>query len=100
MHRWLRGAVYDDKGFLELFSVSLIEGAVCLAAMLFFAIPKDLRRFRQMKYGRVLRGPVMLSPSEFNKAAEGRRHRFQDDRAGEDDEDSRTEGSPTLPNYG
>jgi hypothetical protein len=71
MHRWLRGAVYDDKGLLELFSVSLIEGAVCLAAMLFFAIPKDLRRFRQMKYGRVLRGPVMLAPSEFNKAAKG-----------------------------
>src|ERR1700730_11049375 len=46
--RWLRGAVYNDKGLLELFSVSLIEGAVCLAAMLFFAIPKDLRRFRQM----------------------------------------------------
>jgi type IV secretory pathway TraG/TraD family ATPase VirD4 len=71
MHRWLRGAVYNDKGLLELFSVSLIEGAVCLAAMLFFAIPKDLRRFRQMKYGRVLRGPVMLAPSEFNKAAKG-----------------------------
>src|SRR5258708_652463 len=28
MHRWLRGAVYNDKGLLELFSVSFIEGAV------------------------------------------------------------------------
>jgi type IV secretory pathway TraG/TraD family ATPase VirD4 len=71
MHRWLSGAVYDGKGLLELFRVSLIEGGVCLAAMLFFAIPKDLKRFRQMKYGRVLRGPIMLTPAEFNKAAQG-----------------------------
>ena len=71
MHRWLQDAVYDGKGLLELFQVSLIEGGVCLAAMLFFAIPKDLKRFRQMKYGRVLRGPVMLTPADFNKAAKG-----------------------------
>jgi hypothetical protein len=71
MHRWLMGAVYDGRGLLELFQVSLMEGGVCLAAMLFFAIPKDIQRFRQMKYGRVLRGPVMLTPAEFNKAAKG-----------------------------
>jgi type IV secretory pathway TraG/TraD family ATPase VirD4 len=71
MHRWLRNAVYGGKGVLELFQVSLIEGGVCLAAMLFFAIPKDVKRFRQMKYGRVLRGPVMLTPADFNKAAKG-----------------------------
>ena len=71
MHRWLRNAVYGGKGLLELFQVSLIEGGVCLAAMLFFAIPKDVKRFRQMKYGRILRGPVMLTPADFNRAAEG-----------------------------
>jgi type IV secretory pathway TraG/TraD family ATPase VirD4 len=71
MHRWLKAAVYEEKGLLELFQVSLIEGGVCLAAMLFFAIPKDLKRFRQMKYGRVLRGPVMLTPANFNRAAKG-----------------------------
>jgi type IV secretory pathway TraG/TraD family ATPase VirD4 len=71
MHRWLRGAVYNDKGFFELFRVSMIESGVCLVAMLTFAIPKDLKRFRQMKYGRVLRGPVMLTPADFNRAAKG-----------------------------
>ena len=71
MHRWLSNAVYGGNGLLELFQVSLIEGGVCLAAMLFFAIPKDLKRFRQMKYGRVLRGPVMLTPADFNRAAKG-----------------------------
>ncbi|MBB5346181.1 type IV secretion system DNA-binding domain-containing protein [Tunturibacter empetritectus] len=71
MHRWLRGAVYNDKGFFEMFRVSMIESGVCLVAMLTFAIPKDLKRFRQMKYGRVLRGPVMLTPADFNRAAKG-----------------------------
>ena len=66
MHRWLQAAVYGNQGLLDLFEVSLILGAVCLAGMLWFAIPKDLKRFRQQKYGRVLRGPNMLTPKGFN----------------------------------
>jgi len=68
---WLRFAIFDGKGPFAVFSVSFIEGAVCLAVMLWFAIPKDIQRFRQMKYGRVLRGPIMLSPKEFNKVQKG-----------------------------
>ena len=71
MHRWLRSAVYEDEGLLRLFAVSLIEGSLCLGVMLWFAIPRDIRRFKQMKYGRVLRGPQMLSPEEFNKQQKG-----------------------------
>jgi hypothetical protein len=67
MHRWLRDAVYGGKGLLELFEVSLVEGGVCLAAMLWFAVPSDIKRFRVLKYGRILRGPVMMTPSEFNE---------------------------------
>jgi hypothetical protein len=66
MHRWLRDAVYGGKGLLELFGLSLIEGGVCLAAMLWFSVPSDIKRFRVLKYGRVLRGPVMMTPVEFN----------------------------------
>ncbi len=68
MHRWLRDAIYGGKGVLELFELSLIEGGVCLAAMLWFSVPSDINRFRVLKYGRVLRGPVMMAPSEFNDA--------------------------------
>ena len=68
VHRWLRDAVYGGKGLLELFELSLIEGGVCLAAMLWFSVPSDIKRFRILKYGRVLRGPVMMTPSEFNDA--------------------------------
>ena len=71
MDRWLRYAIFDGKGLFGVFTVSFIEGGVCLLAMLWFAIPKDIQRFRQMKYGRVLRGPLMLSPKEFNKVQKG-----------------------------
>ena len=48
MHRWLQAAVYGNQGLAELFAGQLdFGGAVCLAAMLWFAIPKDLKRFRQ-----------------------------------------------------
>jgi hypothetical protein len=71
MDHWLRYAIFDGKGLFGVFTVSFIEGGVCLLAMLWFAIPKDFQRFRQMKYGRVLRGPLMLSPKEFNKVQKG-----------------------------
>lgn len=71
MHRWLRIAVYEDEGLLKLFAASLIEGAACLAVMLWFAVPRDIRRFKQLKYGRILRGPTMLSPEEFNDQQKG-----------------------------
>jgi hypothetical protein len=71
MYRWLHDAIYDNKGILALFAPSLIEGGICLVAMLWFAVPKDLQRFREMKYGRRLRGPLLLNPKEFNKAHKG-----------------------------
>ena len=71
MYRWLRAAIFDGKGFLSIFNVSFIEGGLCLGLMLWFAIPKDIQRFKNMKYGRVLRGPLMLSPKEFNRTQKG-----------------------------
>jgi hypothetical protein len=71
LHRWLRLTVFEDKGLLDLFAINFVEGGVCLAVMLWFAVPYDIRRFKQMKYGRILRGPQLLSPSEFNRAQKG-----------------------------
>jgi hypothetical protein len=71
LNRWLRLTVFEDKGLLSLFAISFVEGGVGLAAMLWFAVPYDIRRFKQMKYGRILRGPQLLSPSEFNRQQKG-----------------------------
>jgi type IV secretory pathway TraG/TraD family ATPase VirD4 len=68
MYRWLRFAIYDGKGMLQLFSICLIEGGICLVMMLYFTVPADVKRFKVLKYGRVLRGPVMMTPEEFNVA--------------------------------
>ena len=57
LNRWLRLTVFEDKGLWGLFAITFVEGGVCLAAMLWFAVPYDIRRFKQMKYGRILRGP-------------------------------------------
>ncbi len=71
LNRWLRLTVFEDKGLLDLFAISFVEGGVCLAVMLWFAVPYDIRRFKQMKYGRILRGPQLLSPREFNRQQKG-----------------------------
>jgi type IV secretory pathway TraG/TraD family ATPase VirD4 len=71
MYRWLHNIVFDHKGLLALFAARLIGGGVILIALLAWAVPQDIKRFRQMKYGRVLRGPVMLTPRQFNRVAKG-----------------------------
>jgi hypothetical protein len=71
MYRWLHDAIFDRKSPWRMFVVSLLEGGVCLVLLLALAIPRDIRRFKEMKYGRVLRGPRMLDPTEFNKAQKG-----------------------------
>jgi hypothetical protein len=71
VHRWLRFTVYENQGLLNLFAISFEEGGFSLVAMLWFAVPYDIRRFKQMKYGRILRGPKLLSPQEFNRQQRG-----------------------------
>ena len=36
-----------------------------------FSIRKDIRRRKELKYGRRLKGPVLLTPKEFNKTVSG-----------------------------
>jgi len=71
MYRWLHDVVFDGRSLLAVFALRLICGGIALIAALGFAIPADIKRFRQMKYGRVLRGPVMLTPRQFNRVAKG-----------------------------
>ena len=39
--------------------------------MLPFATRKDMERFKEMKYGRLLKGPVRVTPKAFNRAVKG-----------------------------
>ena len=71
MYRWLHDAIYEGKSPSGTFMVSFMEGGFCLILLLVLAIPRDIQRFKEMKYGRILRGPRMLDPNEFNQVQKG-----------------------------
>ena len=100
LNRWLRLTVFDDQGILRLFAISFVEGGVCLAAMLWFAVPYDIRRFKQMKYGRILRGPQLLSPEEFNRQQKGDGIGFKTTELGKMMRIPARKEAQTLPDHG
>lgn len=80
--RWLRGAIYDGKGLVETFHVALFEAAFVLILFVVFAVRYDVARFKQLKYGRRLRGPILVTPAQFNKTLKGEGLGIQTDRKG------------------
>jgi hypothetical protein len=71
MSRWLRGAIFEGDSFVGSYTSSLWWSALSLLALLALSIPADRRRFREMKYGRLLRGPVLMDPKEFSRKQKG-----------------------------
>ena len=71
MCRWFHDVVFGGKSLLAVFALRLIAGGIVLVGVLAWAVPADIKRFQQMKYGRVLRGPVMLTPRQFNRVTRG-----------------------------
>jgi hypothetical protein len=71
LHEYLKRFVYEDNGFLTLFRVPLLSGLAVFLFQLPFAARKDVQRLKEMKYGRLLKGPVLVSPKGFNRAIKG-----------------------------
>jgi type IV secretory pathway TraG/TraD family ATPase VirD4 len=71
LHAYLRGTVFEGRGLRDIYGAPLLFGLVSLLVQLPFSISRDVKRRKEMKYGRRLKGPVMLSPKAFNKAVEG-----------------------------
>jgi type IV secretory pathway TraG/TraD family ATPase VirD4 len=71
LHAYLKQSVYGNVGPLSRFGLPLSFGLIALVLQLPFSISKDIRRRKEMKYGRHLKGPVMVTPKEFNKAVRG-----------------------------
>jgi hypothetical protein len=71
LHEYLRRFVYDGNSFLAIFRVPLWSGLVAFLFQLPFAVRKDVQRLKEMKYGRLLKGPVLVSPKGFNRAIKG-----------------------------
>jgi hypothetical protein len=71
LHAYLRQFVYAGRSVVAVFRWPLLAGAVSLIGLLFLGARKDIERFKEMKYGRLLRGPVKVTPTGFNKAVKG-----------------------------
>jgi type IV secretory pathway TraG/TraD family ATPase VirD4 len=71
LHAYLRTAVFGGDQLHSIYAPPLLFGFLSLLAQLPFAIRKDIRRRKELKYGRRLKGPVLLTPKEFNKTVNG-----------------------------
>ncbi len=68
---YLKDFVYGGIGLAAFFRPPLIGGAVVFLILLPFAVRKDVERQKQLRYGRRLKGPEMVTPQQFNRAVEG-----------------------------
>ncbi|MFP5229529.1 MAG: type IV secretion system DNA-binding domain-containing protein, partial [Acidobacteriota bacterium] len=71
VRQYLRQQVYDGQTLSGIFGLQLVFGAAFFLLQLPWSIPKDIRRWKEMKYGRRLKGPVLVTPKQFNKAVQG-----------------------------
>jgi hypothetical protein len=68
---YLRGVVFKGTTLLGFFQPPIIGGVVLFLVTLPIAAFKDVQRQKQLKYGRRLKGPEMLTPQQFNKTVKG-----------------------------
>jgi hypothetical protein len=71
LHDYLKRFFYDGHGVAGTLRWPLLGGLAAFLGLLYFASSKDVERFKELKYGRLLKGPVMVSPKGFNRAVKG-----------------------------
>ena len=71
LHKYLRLAIYAGKGLKAYFQPPLLAGLILFVLIFPYAIYRDIRRMKQMKYGRLLKGPILCDPRSFNKEIQG-----------------------------
>jgi hypothetical protein len=71
LHDYLRRFFYDGHGIIGVLRWPLLAGLISFLGLLVFAMRKDVERLKEMKYGRLLKGPVLVSPKDFNHAVKG-----------------------------
>jgi len=71
LHHFLARWIYSGSSLFNLFETPLVCGAFALFLQLPFSVRKDVRRRQQLRYGRRLKGPLLVSGTEFSKALEG-----------------------------
>jgi len=70
LHRYLERSIYGGRTPLEMFRAPLVWGGVVLLLELPFSVRKDLRRRLELRYGRRIKGPMLVSPRAFSRDLE------------------------------
>jgi type IV secretory pathway TraG/TraD family ATPase VirD4 len=68
---YLKVAVFNGNDLSAILKIPMLCGAGVFLVLLPFAVTKDVRRQKALKYGRRLKGPELLTPQEFNEAVKG-----------------------------
>jgi hypothetical protein len=68
---YLKTIVYGGASLPGFFRTPLLGGAALFLILLPFTTIKDVQRQKQLKYGRRLKGPQMLTPRQFNRTVKG-----------------------------
>lgn len=71
LQRWFRDAIFDGRSVAGAYAWPLGEGLLVLIVALAYTAPLDVRRLKELKYGRRLKGPIMCEPNDFNKVVKG-----------------------------
>jgi type IV secretory pathway TraG/TraD family ATPase VirD4 len=71
LNAYLKSAVYGGDSLFDCYKLPLLFGLLSLIIQLPFSITKDVRRRKQLRYGRRLKGPELMTPRQFNHAVQG-----------------------------
>ncbi|HEY2472436.1 MAG TPA: type IV secretion system DNA-binding domain-containing protein [Terracidiphilus sp.] len=68
---FLRDVIYSGKSPVLLLRAPLCGGLSAFLILLPFSVRMDVERQKQLRYGRRLKGPEMLTPRQFNRIVKG-----------------------------
>lgn len=68
---FLRHWIYNDADIASQFRAPMLFGVIALLLQLPFSLQKDIARRKQLRYGRRLKGPILVEPKEFTKQLSG-----------------------------
>jgi Type IV secretion-system coupling protein DNA-binding domain len=71
LHAWLGRSVYGSEPIYKPFASQLWVGLAVFGLLLPISIPKDIARTKELRYGRRLKGPFLVSSKGFTKAVFG-----------------------------